>query len=126
MAVSSSIGGPLAQRSSGSGWSGRSHDQAASLVYNEFVRDTVIEPRVHLEPDPAFKGRRRELTNPAGKSLYHHLEQGFSVYRSEAGTSRFRPVISDGCGIPKRNKSVGDTSARIPSLQRNSAASCAT
>jgi len=42
------------------------------------------------------------------------------------GTSRFRPVISFGCGNPSKTKSVGATSARIPSRTWNFRASLAT
>ena len=40
-----------------------------------------------------------------------------------ADTSRLCPVISCGCGKPSRKRSVGATSARIPSSTRNFAAS---
>ena len=61
-----------------------------------------------------------------GRVPQRSMKYRFRASRSYAGTSKLRPVISDGCFIPRRNRSVGATSARIPSWQRNFAASSAT
>ena len=61
-----------------------------------------------------------------GRVPRRSMKYRFRVIHSYAGTSRLCPVISGGCFIPRRNRIVGATSARIPSWQRNFAASSAT
>src|SRR4029450_11987605 len=88
----------------------------------------VFPPAVYTEAAPAAVaspgGRDHHAVRAVGEQRYRRLRFHFLSFRHR--TSKLRPVISTGCGSPRRKSKVGATSARMPSSTRNSAASAGT